>query len=96
MYNTSQKRKIKTMKTKSLLLTIICLLTLSVVFSSYITKEALNNSRTEEYAIVQSGKRKFIRVTKGTEPTTESEWKKEKTNDSEDYTPVVKVLNQLN
>ena len=59
----------------------------------------MNNSRTEEYAIVdvvQSGKRKFIRVTKGTDPTTESEWKKEKTDDRDDYTPVITVLNQLN
>ncbi|SHG94879.1 hypothetical protein SAMN05444372_1126 [Flavobacterium micromati] len=59
----------------------------------------MNNSRTEEYAIVdviQSGKRNYIRVTKGTEPATENEWKKEKTDDREDFTPVIKVLNQLN
>lgn len=87
------------MKTKSIILTGLLLLTLSVVLSSYITKTTMAGSKTEEYAIVdviQSGKKKFIRVTKGTEPATESEWKKEKTDDRDDYTPVITVLNQLN
>ena len=87
------------MKTKSILISGLCLLIISVVLSSFISKTTLNNSRTEEYAIVdvvQSGKRKFIRVTKGTEPTTETEWKKEKTDDRDDFTPVISILNKLN
>lgn len=87
------------MNTKSIIISGLCLLALSLILSSYISKKTTNNSRTEEYAIVdviQSGSRKFIRVTKGIDPTTEAEWKGEKTKDSEDYTPVIKVLNQLN
>jgi hypothetical protein len=87
------------MKTKSIILSGLCLLVLSIILSSFINKTILNSSRTEEYAIVdviQSGKRKYIRVTKGTEPTTETEWKKEKTDDRDDFTPIITVLNQLN
>lgn len=87
------------MKTKSIILSGLCLLTLSVILSSYITKTTMNNAKTEEYAIVdvlERGKRKFIRVTKGVEPTTETEWKKEKTDDRDDFTPIISALNQLN
>ena len=87
------------MKTKSIILSGLLLLTLSVILSSYITKTSMNNSRTEDYAIVDvidNGKKKFIRVTKDAEPTTETEWKREKTEDRDDYRPVLKVLNQLN
>ena len=87
------------MKTKSIILSALCLLALSVILSSFITKASLNTSQTEEYAVVdviQSGKKKFIRVTKGTEPTTETEWKKEKTGDTDDFTPIIALLNQLN
>lgn len=87
------------MKTKPIILTGLLLLLLSVVLSSYITKTTMNSSKTEEYAIVdviERGKRKYIRVTKGVEPTTESEWKKEKTDDKDDFTPVISALNQLN
>lgn len=87
------------MKTKSIIISGLCLLALSVILSSYIAKKTTNNTRTEEYAIVdvvQFGNRKYIRVTKGIEPATKAEWKEEKTKDSEDYTPVITVLNQLN
>jgi hypothetical protein len=85
------------MKTKSIILSGIGLLLLWLL-SSFINK-ATNNAQTEEYAIVdviQSGKKKFIRVTKGTQPATEVEWKKEKTEDRDDFTPVIVALNQLN
>jgi hypothetical protein len=87
------------MKTKSIIISGLCLLTLSVILSSFINKTILNSSRTEDYAIVdvvQSGKKKFIRVTKGAEPTTETEWKLEKTENRADFTPIIAVLNQLN
>lgn len=87
------------MKTKTIILSVLCLLILSIILSSYITKATLTNSRTEEYAIVdvvERGKTKFIRVTIGINPTTESEWKNEKTNKRDDYTPVIAVLNELN
>jgi CRISPR/Cas system endoribonuclease Cas6 (RAMP superfamily) len=87
------------MKTKSIILFGLCLLTLSITLSSFISKTTSNNAKTEEYAIVdviERGKRKYIRVTKGAEPTTEIEWKKEKTDDKDDFTPVISALNQLN
>src|SRR5690606_1480251 len=87
------------MKTKSIIIYGVCLLTLSGILSSYAINTSMSNSRTEEYAIVdviQSGKRKYIRVTRGTEPTTETEWKKEKTGDRDDFTPIITELNQLN
>ncbi len=58
-----------------------------------------SKTRTEEYAIVdiiQYGKKKSIRVTKGTEPSTETDWKKVETDKRDDLTPIIKVLNQLN
>ncbi|MBP7808108.1 MAG: hypothetical protein KA163_02335 [Bacteroidia bacterium] len=87
------------MKTKSIIISAALLIVLSIILTSFITKANLNSAKTEEYAIVDvisSGKRKYIRITKGTEPTTETEWKKEKTDDRDDYTPVITVLNQLN
>ncbi len=87
------------MKTKSIIISAALLIVLSIILTYFITKANLNSAKTEENAIVDvisSGKRKYIRITKGTEPTTETEWKKEKTDDRDDYTPVITVLNQLN
>lgn len=88
------------MKTKSLLIAVFSLLTIFITLSSFIRKTSdVPQGRTEEYAIVdiiQLGKRKMIRVTKGSEPTTETEWKKVDTDTRDDYTPVIKVLNKLN
>ena len=87
------------MKIKSAILLGLFLSTLAIFLTSFLIKTTSSDSQTEEYAIVdvlQNGKRKFIRVTKGTEPTSEIEWKKEKTDLSDDFTPVIEVLNQLN
>ncbi len=88
------------MKTKSLLIAVFSLLTIFITLSSFIRKTSdVPQGRTEEYAIVdiiQLGKRKMIRVTKGSEPSTETEWKKLDTDTRDDYTPVIKVLNRLN
>ncbi len=87
------------MKTKSIILSWVCLLTLSVILSSFIDKKTPHSSKTEEYEIVDvmdNGEKKFIRVTKDDEASTEIEWKREKTDDRDDYRPILKVLNQLN
>lgn len=86
-------------KNRSIILSVICLVAVSITLTSFIVKANTGGTRTEEYAIVdviQEGKRKYIRVTKGTEPASETEWKKEKTDDRDDFTPVITALNQLN
>lgn len=87
------------MKTKSIMISGLLVLVLTLVLSSFIYKTNLNSSKTEEYAIIDvstGGKTKYIRVTKGTEHTTETGWKSEKTEYHGDYTPVITALNQLN
>lgn len=56
-------------------------------------------TQTEEYAIIdayQVGKKTVIRVTIGEEIPSEEVWKIEKTEVSEDMSPVMKELNKLN
>lgn len=87
------------MKTKPTIIIGACLILFSVILSSYVTKETLTHSRTEEYAIVdvyKYGKTINVRVTKGDQPSEETKWEKTKTTDRDDYTPVVKILNTLN
>ncbi len=87
------------MKTNTIILAGFCIVALSILLSSFIQKSSVQNTRTEEYAIVdviEDYKTKTIRVTKGTQPATDEVWKKEKTEIYEDYTPTIKILNQLN
>jgi hypothetical protein len=86
------------MKTKSIILSGLCLLVLSVTLSSYITKTTLDIKK-EEYAIVSVvdfGKKLSIRVTKSGDPASASEYKEEETISRNDFSPVIKVLSQLN
>jgi hypothetical protein len=89
------------MKTKPIFILGLILVSVSLALSSFIhkTPSASPQQRTEEYAIVdviQTGKRKTIRVTKGTKPSIETDWGKIDTEKRDDYTPVIDVLNQLN
>lgn len=87
------------MKTKSTIIIGACLIVFSVILSSYVTKETMKNSRTEEYALVDvmiEGKVMYIRTTKGSSPTIEIKIEKAKVLDSDNFTPVIDVLNTLN
>lgn len=87
------------MKTNTIILAGFCIVALSILLSSFIQKSSVQNTRTEEYAIVdvvEFGRKKSIRVTKGTKPPIDEIWITEKTEAYEDYTPTIKILNQLN
>ena len=79
------------MKSKLFLLTLFTILFASMSFSQ---------ERTEEYAVidvVQVNKKTYrIRITEGEKPAEEKEWKKEKSDEIGDFSPVIKELNILN
>ncbi len=74
------------------------LIFLTLIFVSVLGAFA-QETQTEEYAIIdayQVGKRTAIRVTIGEESPGEDAWIIEKTEVSEDMSPVIKELNKLN
>ncbi|MFN6945391.1 MAG: hypothetical protein ACK4ND_10620 [Cytophagaceae bacterium] len=87
------------MKTKLLLMPVILTVGVLFIFLSAKSKDShVESVRTEEYVIVdveESGKKKFIRVTRAGVDK-DGEWKEEKTSDPQDYSPVLKVLHELN
>ncbi len=75
------------------------LLVLGLAFGTFAMQGQVEQAPSEEYAIVdviERGYQKSIRISIGEEEATERVWKTESTNRIGDFSPVIKVLNDLN
>ena len=67
--------------------------------AGFISEKSKATSRTEEYAVlsvVQEGKRNYISLTVGSQPTQEKEFQKEKSAKKYDLAPVIREMENLN
>jgi CO dehydrogenase/acetyl-CoA synthase alpha subunit len=84
---------------KKLLVPVIAGLISIAGLAGFISAKNKTATRTEEYAILsvfQEGKRNYISLTVGSQPTQEREFQKEKTEKKYDLAPVVREMESLN